>query len=380
MKYFLILIVLFLFTYLVFAQAPVYSNLYSPQVTATVTAIIDYNSKSHCVEYNLKAPGGSMEKVPVRDQTNIGSCYAYAASGIVDAWRFSHDDKDYGFSTSPHAIAVASKAFLTPEEFKTVGDLEEDDALIEGGFIEQALLATKALGACNYKKFGDRFGLYNGTSKAFIKDLESFYIIYNDVAKFKAAKEKKPMLTEQQITEQLNCKLQSGGISSTLNSKEVTEILATNSLNDYLKSLLDKVCKDSMKKVNIPEAIAATGKGLPKDERMGKLSNFVEAMLKAGNKQPVGITYCSSVLTAPNSTKINDITGAIESETCGAHASLIIGRRLTGAGQCQFLVRNSWGQNYHYPAGITTDEDGDIWLDEEDLLRNTWAVTSLNNK
>lgn len=77
-----------------------------------------------CDPIRLDEPGGSMEHVPVLDQGELPLCSMAAAAQALDAWRFSHGDKNYQTKTSFTHLALKypdifrrifiAKAYRTP--------------------------------------------------------------------------------------------------------------------------------------------------------------------------------------------------------------------------------------------------------------------------
>lgn len=92
--------------------------------------------------------------------------------------------------------------------------------------------------------------------------------------------------------------------------------------------------------------------------------NFLEIDREIERGRPVGISYCSRVLTDK---RYKGSPIAEVDANCDMHASVLIGRKMNNVGQCQYLIRNSWGTDAKY---AWPTENGDIWIDEAALEAN----------
>lgn len=116
---------------------------------------------------------------------------------------------------------------------------------------------------------------------------------------------------------------------------------------------------------------------LSESDRTLKMRQVLDSNLAAREPAPIGVRYCADVLYKRTATGVNPISGKISRKLCntGWHASAVIGRR-PGASSCQYLIKNTWGASCK---GIGYDkshdcENGKLWIDGDDLLRNTTGV------
>ncbi|MBF0205692.1 MAG: hypothetical protein HQK53_02275 [Oligoflexia bacterium] len=95
----------------------------------------------------------------------------------------------------------------------------------------------------------------------------------------------------------------------------------------------------------------------------------IDSNLEKGmNTLPIGISYHAGLLR--NGRNYDNSTPG-NANIIDGHASLIIGRRNI-AGRCQYLVRNSWGEDCS-TMRISQDfecDRGNIWVDRDTLVRN----------
>jgi hypothetical protein len=110
--------------------------------------------------------------------------------------------------------------------------------------------------------------------------------------------------------------------------------------------------------------------------------------------KPVSISMCSGMLSKPSYRGLNSKNGIINRDQCGAHEVLVTARKKIGD-SCQYMVRNSWGANWHPSKlkcacyrkdGVYEDICSDpskareyvgCWYDEKDLMPNVYKVTTL---
>lgn len=65
---------------------------------------------------------------------------------------------------------------------------------------------------------------------------------------------------------------------------------------------------------------------------------------------------------------------------CGGHASVVIGSRFNKATkQCEFLIRNTYGEKCKYHEDFEC-ESGQIWVDHTSLSKNIFQVNYLSNQ
>lgn len=97
-------------------------------------------------------------------------------------------------------------------------------------------------------------------------------------------------------------------------------------------------------------------------------SDRIHELLNAQDPLPIPFAYCSKVLIKGKQFSDSFPVG----KACGIHWSLIAGRKKI-AGECFFLVRNSWKPEVNYSKDWIV-ENGDIWVREKELLHSLLLV------
>ena len=357
-----------------------------------------------CDQFSLADKGESMEHVPVLDQGDIGTCYAYAASEAVDAWRFSaYPQQGIGFHTSPHATAISTKASAAGSNMASlISDVATTPgkSALESDEITEAVRALKKDGICSYNALGANFNdtMYGQDPKTFWKQLENFYALYHKqyMSALIAQDQSKQNLILNQGSVTFATTFCNAGFSrdqsNFRNIAAVMRIITADSVFGALKEFSAKACSGNTMELpsDFPERpvtfnlIQITNPSTAKAIKPRSLifSRIIGAMFDFKKKQPIMIGYCDEVLMHPDNEGIDDKDGNIDSKNCASHASLIIGRGKMTDGRCGFLIRNSWGTDRDDGHGLVSniDANGDVWVAEDDLYRNLDEISVLPPK
>lgn len=129
-----------------------------------------------------------------------------------------------------------------------------------------------------------------------------------------------------------------------LTSEDVLNTLRVSALQDVHKNLLYRNCRGQY--INVA------------DSNLSLSHNWsdLDTQLSRGNL--VAFAYNSNVLKNANDTG-----------TGRGHTSTVVGRRVRN-GQCEYLIRNSWGRSCGYYDKKFPCEQGQIWVPKANLLRS----------
>ncbi len=327
-----------------------------------------------CAAHNLETePGSPMPKIPVYDQDGIGICYAYSASELMNAYLIKKNPKA-GLQIHPALAAIR----YAEGELKDGGELS-------GGHIGTAINACRGKDAFSYSsiqsslnEIGSRAGMSEAQALEFIERLGKMMSdpSVQAQARVKAMHESKPRASEGRSgvavadaasfavrpvppsSMQINSQIRHLAYERlpvdgwcTANQKSALEGFALsspvgNAIQIASCSVLNPGAR--MPPPAIPEARQYNLLGTS-DQQIKKLVRDYFDGPKG--KLPLGIGFCSKVLSDPSARKITrtqDASGKIHGkikDDCGGHAVLLVGTRPKG-NSCEYLMRNSWGGNF----------------------------------
>lgn len=263
---------------------------------------------------------------PVRDQDSMGWCYAFSVADIA-----SYKLKK---RISAADIALTYNKDFFNDILKFSGKTAEK---FEGGIEKPALMGAIEKGLCLEKDFPSEDNAYGG--------------LRNQLDQIDT-------LGRKQIrSEQYNCN-ELCSISKSLfpnvTPEDLQKILETSSRQDFMDKMADKSCKNRIKtdmKVESPITL--------KRETLGKV---IDEQL--GAKNPIALGY--------NASGLYDRRNYSRS----GHASVLVGRRFNEkSGQCEYLLRNSWGRNCGYYDKAYECDQGNIWIPKADIIKRGSSAT-----
>ncbi len=357
--------------------------------------------------------------MPAYDQGRTGTCYAFAATQLVDYWRQSR-----GFMPEPR-ISLSSPihmAMVYKSAQQKMGDLD-------GGLIFGAVEALKEHGFCpkevvnkDLKEFlGSELGEYKITGEGtgaqveedvVFAELTQGFIVqqtgahggdgnYNTLDPkavtfqqyLSFTKSKSQRASIRRIDEKTLKRIYDSFMKYFANGNYVAFV------NDVLKSCRNPNFKTgilnlmpSPRDFKVARFEQLMKKGVVKNEsdymslRKIQYSEMIRSLLNRQNAPAVGIAYCSSVLSKPGTSGLN--AKGKPTEKCGGHASIIVGKREVN-GKCQYLLKNSWNspgicakhngciyREVRNPkTGVPYKEEVGSWIDEENILNNLWFIS-----
>jgi hypothetical protein len=267
-----------------------------------------------------------LKKVPMMDQDGASLCWSYTAATLIDAWRFSHGDKDTTKFTSPIALWVQGSSFrsgngngYTEDALNTARDMKKTCDHIEVSKKYRSTDFHLPSSSRNYKLNEKEFCLCDIPP---VKTLED--------ADF--------------------------GIR-TLQKAEVEQEFK-------------KICEGSSIPIDIPKPKTKKAKDYLSAKSFGE--DFSKLFMKE-NPQPVAITYCADVL---KHREVRTIENGVRVNCNVKHDSAVVGSRPGSSGKCEYLIRNSYGTScngYDWDCEVNSKGRGrgEVWISEEALLGNT---------
>ncbi len=357
--------------------------------------------------------------MPAYDQGRTGTCYAFAATQLVDYWRQTR-----GFMPEPR-IHLASPIHMAMV-YKTA--MKKTDKL-DGGLIFEAVMALRNYGVCpkeivnrdikeflsrelgGFKITGDQTGAQVEEDVVFTELTQGFIIQqtgahggdgnfnsldpklvsfpqYLSWTKSKSQREtikKMDEKTLKRIYEAFMKYFSQGNYVGFVN-----EVLKSCSSRENRIAILDQMPVPRNYKVSSFDQFKKTFPTKKDSEymisRKAQYRDMIRSLLNRKNAPAVGLAYCSSVLSNPGTSGL-DAKGGIGPK-CGGHASILVGKREVN-GKCQYLLKNSWnspgicakhgGCLYRgvrdQITGKDYQEEVGAWVDEENILNNLWFIS-----
>ncbi len=319
--------------------------------------------EADCPSVRMDLPGEAFKKIPVYNQMKFNSddlsiCYAITAAEAIDAHRFYHGDRNLKKLTSPLSLILNSNQNVTPEP-KNLRDLLENES-----FVNSAINRSINREVCDQNFLeqylplkGERVSSSDRHNPVSLKsDREFLEYILDQIYKRK----------------QVSSPIQgAAGNSSSDIETAVSTAAQANGINKQLRVFLEKLCSSRTILVQLPKAQTDPGwespDGISASSASERATNRLNRAHSLLNNQkhptPVMIGFNADILR-------NDVQEGFYAH----HAAIIIGQRFQG-GQCEFLVRDSYGSNctddkgnarYAFPC-----EGGNVWISDLLLMKNT---------
>jgi len=315
-----------------------------------------------CSEVRLDAPGGTMEHVPVRDQGNLGDCYAVAEAELVDAYRKSHGGS-IAFNSSAIdgtvQLGLHSKVGLIDSLGYT--DAGSDDVC-------DIVRDQKKTGLCDEKVVEEN----PSTLAQDLDFLNQSYDILTDPKSNRKGVQK--FLKKESCGED---DVESASLATT--QAELMAVLKsiTRPVEAQFLRELSGICSRAIRRpLGNVSCEKNRGDYIPLSEHE-KTKAFLLSMLRNAKSQPIAIGYCGNLLYKGQNYEGLDSTADRsenpERDDCDGHDSLIIGKgRDPKTGRCSFLIQNSWGTDCSQYSGdwVCEKKTGKIWVDADVLSRN----------
>jgi hypothetical protein len=318
--------------------------------------------------------------LPVYDQGETNTCYAFAATQAFDSWRQGHGAKVPPLSSAPEA-AFRFTAMKGEQGWKDV----------QNGSPFRTLRLLVSEGSCPYvsahdfshDQLGSRWDQYERLAKA----RREYFYQKERIEEGKSSSgwlsSKTPRQRQQEVVSEVACdvvhpKLSADQLSNW--TSFVEEAIDTRDTLTFMKTVFTAGCKE-------PGRLKAPGGPSAKFYELDANANVkssapvmrshIDSVLAGGGGSIPTISYCPNVLSAPGAREVqwSRKQGQFTCFSGGSHASVVVGRRPGARGGCEYLVRNTWGTScnqYAYPC-----QRGEIWVPANELFENTYGVSWL---
>lgn len=391
-------------------------------VLGTASAARAEDPSAECTYRNLYEEHSSpLHEIPIYDQRESGLCYAYTTSQLTEFYLRKTRQWNTDAHVDPLWVAIAYKGGHT-RGIRILGNQ------LDGGFFNTAFRDLEALGICDPAVLESSITDYKQGSKL---DNPDFFLIFEmiwdlrakradlfpaDAPNFSAILKELAKIAEfRTIRDRIDAQSRYGRDTAAQFERDmqslvqiIAKVPAANVAKSlkikYLRNVVLGACRGkSLLKPELPDAITM-GLGW---ESNRVLKNGMDRMLDAPETLPVGIGYCWNIFEddptlRQAAERRNGIFPRILKAvipSCGAHYSVVVGRRKALGGSCQYLIRNTYGQDFwtkryeclcekspgryencRYDPKTSPKSDSVVgcWIDEKPLLNSLYDVSVLS--
>lgn len=326
---------------------------------AELPSVFHNKYKESCSKYvNLMSESwGHTSKVPNLDQGPVGICYSHAATTLIDLWRDLHGlklTKQMAYS-NPQYAALLYK--MTDKETNT----------LDSGSAQVTIDEVRKYGMCRFDVIEQSMNSFALNKKISTRDwyaiTEWFFESYNSKLQKEIVDAPNKAEKLKEIFLRFNKKDRVKNIFDNGDFQKIYESMEPYLLSKDYKAYARDVFSACFKKENIYLPTLRLPPLVSIYQNL-KLTDYLIEQLD--RKNPVGITYKASVLTSDDKFLKRIELFFSDSD----HQSVIVGKRVRD-NQCQFLLKNSWGNYCGYKWECQKNSKGEevgVWVDGRALI------------
>jgi hypothetical protein len=304
-------------------------------------ASLAYAGQKECSNIDIRKDVG-----PIRDQGDIGWCYANAAADLLS---YEYKDQLHGQQASAVYMALTFTDSYIGQNF------------FEGGSAYFALKAYAARHKNVCLQREEEKVLNNGLHISLKHKLDELMRLKSTFDVFaKNRSQSKPFVQQWWKLKNADSYLFSMG------DNNLRELLATSTTEDFPDNVADTLCANSSIPVNQKSDVA--GRLTYQNEDLKDLA-IQDINRQLNRKNIVGLAYQASVLVDPQ----------VNVDINSAHLSVLVGRRWNN-NQCEYLIRNSWGTGcgaYQKSPVFKKrcEGDGHVWIPESVMKKSMIGIS-----
>jgi hypothetical protein len=346
----------------------------------------------YCPAVNLyEVPVRPFDRMPIYDQGELSTCYAYTASQLIDFWRFKNDPAARDL-TSPVWTALVHKVRMP---------LHWNPDNLDFSRMAWVFKSLEREGICRAEVVDRAIErLRNGNARMQEADLMSFFQeLWDEYQNQASILGLNPGAYDLAYAKISSKPYYADRIENSL--VESFRFIDGGSRGKRLQTLLARVMNEctgeNLLKVSLPDW-KSIGLGFASNR---KIIHKMNEILERGS--PLGLGYCSNLLDeGPGYRafrfKPRILGVAFRQAKCGAHYSIVAGQRPRRDGSCEFLIRNTYGTGFwtdHFSC-MCRSRDPSIagfqdckasqaernnqqvvgcWISGQDLANNTYDLT-----
>lgn len=311
------------------------SGVSGPTDSYSAKVLIEHNSKKLNESKTTCSKPNKIDRASlgeVRDQDSVGWCYAFTAADLLSyKLKQQISAADIAVIHNDGSLIRAAKRYLPV-----------DESMFNGGRTDDAINKLYKKGACLEKNFLSEDNGY-GDLAYNLKGITTF-------------------ITDKKYKR--FCAEEASYIFSKLSFSDIAKAIDTSTNEDIVINLANKACHPRIDISNIK----VINKSINKEKHTTTdLFKEIDTQIDSGNI--IGINYKSNIL--------RDVNAEIDfSDPKGYHGSSIVDRRFNeSTGECEYLIRNSFGRSEHgYDRSLEVTE-GNIWMPKSILYKSIYGVT-----
>jgi C1A family cysteine protease len=285
---------------------------------------------------------------PIRNQGQTGYCFAFAVADVMSRLlgkRVSAWDIDLTYRGDQLRQLVSFRS----------SRLARAAAYDDGGSINQAFVDAQKKGVCLESSLPSEYASQSGGLDQVIKGIEKL----RTEAETTASKKNFDTSCEKNINPVLS------DLTSAAKISNLAQVVAQSTLSDAIYGIDAQACDGH--RIKIPQEYRIDLYfSLPSSPNPQQLE-VIDSELN--HKNPMLIGYNADILSDRHK-------GASDSP----HASIIVGRQFDRSrGQCDYIIRNSWGKDCSEYDPYYKCQDGNVWVPKENLEQAMYATYAVHS-
>lgn len=275
------------------------------------------------VDLNRTAP---LKSMPILDQDGTGTCYAFAAAGMLE-WELRKRGIDY----SPSAIDIALVQ-------NTKGQSLWNNAGVDGDHITPTMEAACKFGVSSRDCVEKEIRKFTSDTSQTSAQFTHILSVMNDNLSMFKTKGKEWSSTRQELATDYSV---SGCNADRTLVKIDKSGLWGASVTTALAKVLHGCAGHRRKFAGLEWDTLSYGSDQVTRNHLDDLLN---------KKKPAGVAICAEVFDDKQVTsRLRGFSPPMPRgsngnlKSCGSHQVMVVGRKPSSRGRCQYLVRNSWG-------------------------------------
>jgi len=273
-----------------------------------------------CDQVDLNAaPDSPLRKMPVYDQDGAGLCYAYAAAQLFNFEKIKAGKEQD--QVSPISAAET-------DAFQNVWS----DSNVMGGDPFRVLMSLNKNGYCTVQETERLLGTFK-QGKNPLTDAQ-IALLFAEYAKMADEKDLTAKKAFRRASAYFEC-----------SSKSMTKIseymVGKSTQRELFRSIFDQCPKKETAFMDFNVFGGSFGDS--------EYLDHIDEALASG--RPISIDYCAELQFSKKKHASKSPDQALADGECGLHASIVTGQRKAKTGECQIMIRNSWGPDWRGPKG-----------------------------